>query len=83
MIVTGGNDNKIKFWDPMGLKCLAVITEDNPIESILSFEKETLFYYNLSTKVMSFNYIRPKFETIFEAGKDNTVTKMIRSSDQH
>jgi len=25
-----------------------------------------MIYYSLRTKVMSFNYVRPKFETIFE-----------------
>ena len=37
MVVTGGADGKLKFWDPMGLQVLAMISEEQPIQNIISF----------------------------------------------
>lgn len=81
MLVTAGDDNWIKFWDPMGLSCLAIITENEPIKNVISFAREFVIYYHLKTKVVSFNYVRPKFETVFESSKDSEIKTMIGSSD--
>jgi len=78
IIVTGGQDAKIRFWDPIGLHCMAIITETNPILKILGADSH--IYYAMENKFQSFFYIKPKFETLFE-DEDEKITTICHISD--
>jgi WD40 repeat protein len=43
VIVTGGTDSKIRFWDPIGLHCMAIISEQFPILKIINADQH--IYY--------------------------------------
>ena len=78
IFVTGGMDGKIRFWDPIGIHCMAIVSEEKPILAILGYE--TTICYAMSSKVVSFNYLKPKFELLFE-GDEEEVTSMCDCSD--
>ena len=78
IFVTGGQDCKIRFWDPIGLHCMAIITESKPILNI--FGADSHIYYSMENKVQSFYYLRPKFEVLFE-DEEEQVTQICNISD--
>lgn len=81
LVVTSGEDNKIKFWNPMNNDPVAVINESYPVSRILTIEKEKLFYYIVGNKAKSFDYSSGIATVIYEGLSDITCLEQFYNSE--
>ena len=80
VVVTGGNNKKIHFWNPMDGNKIAIINELNIITNILTFPGAKEFYYSVGSKIKSFDYSSKVSITVYE-GKSE-ITCLSRMEDK-
>jgi hypothetical protein len=51
ILVTGGSDKRIKFWDPINNELIAEVNEGGEIGNLVKFPKIDLIYYSVGSKV--------------------------------
>lgn len=79
LVITSGDDKKIKFWNPMDNELLAIINENNKVGHILTFPKVKQFYYAVANRVKSFDYSIGVAQVVYE-GMSN-ITCMSKLDD--